>query len=1077
MKYGVILTVMAILTGWGSLAQPVWGVIPRTATPSDSQANAWPTPLANKTTPAAFPFYDGFESGVLSNCWTTNSTGAGRIRLTNPTNGFEGNRSLFMDSASGSALNEATLTLNLAGQTSVIFRCWTRDYSDEAHPMPESFVTSTNADGIAVSADGLLWHRLVDLAALGNQSVYTNLVVDLAAFAADRSLPLTSTFQIRFQQYDSGAYPARGRSFDHISLTPALSTNPTVICAQGFEGETGDNWGFRIVPSSGQIAVSTNRKYSGTRSLKMVTSSSLGADPYIEFDNVAIDAYRHVRLTVAFSSHGPDYLDDLYLDISYDNGTTWSGTGSVALVKGYNNISVPFGETKGSNTVASNPWIVEIPEGTAQIKARLRFDEYSAEDGNLYPSSAADTNFVDHVVLDYLPGSQPPMLVPIDDKTAMVSNRLEFAVVATDIDAGTVTLAASNLPAGATFAPVTGPAPLTNIFEFTPDVAQADAVYPVVFHASDEDGFNSQTVTIRVLDRVVTFSTNRLLLNEESGVAALGVSLSRMADATVPLEISGTAALGADCTLSSTTLVFSAEGPVEQFVSVVAFNDDLPEGLESGRISVAINPESTGIDSGCEIFIRDDDSVTIATANLPSSGILDPCYQEAGERILQALGADVVAMQEFNVFDAGGQREFVDRLFGTNYSVYVEPDSFMPNGIISRWPILEAGEWDDPVLGDREFVWAKVDVPGGRPLYVVSIHLFASGTMTDRADEARALTNYLAQAGFHPSDLVVVCGDLNTESRSEAAFQVLKTTLSDDRKPADQFGDTDTNKGRDKPFDVVLPTGYLDARHLPVRFGGLTFPEGLVFDTRLWSEETIPFPAQVGDSATVNMSHMGVEKLFSLDRFVTILTAAGENGTVGPVNPEVGVGSNQIFTITAAPYFHVGRLATNGAAWTPLGQPAELVWTWSNAQDNAWLEVAFEENRTGGRDIPEWWLAAHGITNEFDAAEEADLDGDGIPTWQEFAMDTHPNDSNSFLHVDTMGLAYGPENVVTGYVMAWPASTGRVYDLRYRADLLGDIWIPMEGMTNLVATTDRLSVTNPFHAGQTRMIRIHVREP
>ena len=80
---------------------------------------------------------------------------AGRIRLVNPTNGFEGDRSLAMDSVAGAALNEATLTVDLSGQTNVIFRCWTRDYADAAHPMPATFIGSTNADGIAVSADGL----------------------------------------------------------------------------------------------------------------------------------------------------------------------------------------------------------------------------------------------------------------------------------------------------------------------------------------------------------------------------------------------------------------------------------------------------------------------------------------------------------------------------------------------------------------------------------------------------------------------------------------------------------------------------------------------------------------------------------------------------------------------------------------------------------------------------------------------------------------------------------------------------------------------------------------------------------
>jgi hypothetical protein len=233
---------------------------------------AWLTIQDDEAPRAGFPFYEGFESEAWSNYWAVASTGAGRIQRANPTNGFEGGRSMVMDSVSGAALNEATLTVDLSGQTSVIFRCWTRDFADTAHPMPATFTGSVLADGIAVSTDGLTWHRLLDLAALGRQAVYTNLVVDLAAFAADRGLPLTALFQIRFQQYDTGAFPARGRAFDHISLTPAPAGPASVLRAQGFEGGTADTWGFRLMPMAGQIAVRPERQARGSRSLRLAGS-------------------------------------------------------------------------------------------------------------------------------------------------------------------------------------------------------------------------------------------------------------------------------------------------------------------------------------------------------------------------------------------------------------------------------------------------------------------------------------------------------------------------------------------------------------------------------------------------------------------------------------------------------------------------------------------------------------------------------------------------------------------------------------------------------------------------------------
>ena len=47
---------------------------------------------------------------------------------------------------------------------------------------------------------------------------------------------------------------------------------------------------------------------------------------------------------------------------------------------------------------------------------------------------------------------------------------------------------------------------------------------------------------------------------------------------------------------------------------------------------------------------------------------------------------------------------------------------------------------------------------------------------------------------------------------------------------------------------------------------------------------------------------------------------------------------------------------------------------------------------------PEYWLAAHGLTNgSFAAAELLDHDGDGLATWEEYIADTDPTNSQSVL--------------------------------------------------------------------------------
>ena len=437
---------------------------------------------------AAFPFYEGFESGTWSNYWTTSSTGAGRIQLANPTNGFEGDRGLVMDSTSGAALNEATLTIDLAGQTNVIFRCWTRDFSDTAHYMPATFRGSTNADGIAVSTDGLVWYRLVDLTTAGHQAVYTNRTVDLAAFAAQHGLPLTATFRIRFQQYDTGTFPVRGRAFDHISLTAPPTGSATTLLAQGFEGRGDDAWGFRLMPMSGQVAVRSERHYTGARSLRLAGSSNQDDGPFVEFENSSFGALDSVFLSVAYSASGPDNSDNLYVHVSYDNGLTWSN--AVKLVDGYGDAEVPFGGTSASNpaTATGNPWVMALPAGAVQIKVRLVYQEAVGA------SNTNDFYYIDDVVLSHLPSNQPPVLGELADVTTPVGQPVAFAVTATDVDDDPITLTASNLPAGAVFGATNAAG------SFAWESAAPTGIYAVSFQAADKDGTDEKMVTITVYE-------------------------------------------------------------------------------------------------------------------------------------------------------------------------------------------------------------------------------------------------------------------------------------------------------------------------------------------------------------------------------------------------------------------------------------------------------------------------------------------------------------------------------------------------------------------------------------------------
>ncbi|MCX7847257.1 MAG: hypothetical protein N2595_04420 [bacterium] len=251
----------------------------------------------------------------------------------------------------------------------------------------------------------------------------------------------------------------------------------------------------------------------------------------------------------------------------------------------------------------------------------------------------------------------------------------------------------------------------------------------------------------------------------------------------------------------------------------------------------------------------------VMSANITSGNY--QAYEEPGIRVFQGLKPDIVGIQEFN-YRNGTLRQLVDLAFGTGFYFYVEPGSqSIPNGVVSRWPIVAAGEWDDPYVPDRDFAWATIDLPGPRMLHIVSAHLWSSGGASGRNNQAILLTNHIRRM-FPSSDFVVLAADLNTDSRTEPALTTLKTILRDSKVPVDKNNNDKTNEPRTKPYDYVLPNPSLDSNHVPVTIDGYTYPYGLVFDSAVWHDTTPPPPVLPGDSHVPGMQHMPVLKDFLL---------------------------------------------------------------------------------------------------------------------------------------------------------------------------------------------------------------------
>jgi endonuclease/exonuclease/phosphatase family metal-dependent hydrolase len=257
----------------------------------------------------------------------------------------------------------------------------------------------------------------------------------------------------------------------------------------------------------------------------------------------------------------------------------------------------------------------------------------------------------------------------------------------------------------------------------------------------------------------------------------------------------------------------------------------------------------------------------IVAANLTSGNA--QAYDEGhGTRILQGIKPDIALVQEFR-YGGGSQtdakaREWVNLAFGPEYSYYREssasPAGDIPNGIVSRYPILEAGEWQDTAVSNRDFAWARIDIPGDIDLWAVSVHFLT--TDSARNGEATALRNYIT-GKVPPSDYLVIGGDFNSDSRTEAALNTLSTIVkTSGPHPVDQNGKEGTNASREKPYDGVYADFDLARLQTSVVIGGSSFANGLVVDTRVYTPLSEISPALFGDSGATNMQHMAVVKDF-----------------------------------------------------------------------------------------------------------------------------------------------------------------------------------------------------------------------
>ncbi|NCA83271.1 MAG: hypothetical protein EOM72_11090, partial [Opitutae bacterium] len=646
--------------------------------------------------------------------------------------------------------------------------------------------------------------------------------------------------------FTAGAGPYSTTAGVAVAFTVAALGTPTpVLALQSGVASAGT---YSFVTNSGYFLYLPPTNDVGERSFTFTASNSLGVATQI------------VSVAVAQPT-APSFVA---------LGTQYATTGvAMAFAVVANGSPEPVLELR-STTAASGYTL--LPDGW------LTYTPPQADSGktNTFTFTASNLVGVATQTVSVVVRRAPPTIDPIPVQYMLVDDTLDYAITATDPDSSTMTFFCASAVAPETWSFNT----FSGAFSFDPTTNQA-GTNVFVFTATDDTYLESAPSNMVVVVNsttaqvAVAFGQTRFVGEEGGADIVIPINLAYSASAMVQIRFvgptNGTARLGADFTCSSTNLFIS--GTSSNLVIHVV-DDNVAEGPESIQVQlVPIFPATAGSVTQAVLHIRDNDAFSVVAANITSGSYQR--YEDPGQRILQALCPDVVLLQEFNVTNAT-YRSWVDQHFGTNFDYYVESGAQIPNGIVSRFPIIASGEWDDPKVSNRDFAWATIDLPGTKDLHVVSVHLLTTSSSI-RAEEAAELRDRIVAAGWLPDGYVVVGGDFNISSRGEAAISTLSSVVTDAKQPADQDNESNsknTNSGRTSPYDLVLPSTNLNARHRTFAFWGYTFTNGMVFDTRssyvTWAGG-LPPPALATDSSASQMQHMAVVKVFEIEKDSTML--------------------------------------------------------------------------------------------------------------------------------------------------------------------------------------------------------------
>lgn len=148
------------------------------------------------------------------------------------------------------------------------------------------------------------------------------------------------------------------------------------------------------------------------------------------------------------------------------------------------------------------------------------------------------------------------------------------------------------------------------------------------------------------------------------------------------------------------------------------------------------------------------------------------------------------------------------------------------------------------------------------------------------------------------------------------------------------------------------------------------------------------------------------------------LAASADDPARGSVTPADGrYADGEVVQVTAVASNYFAFSGWSGDA-TGTNNPVGVAMT-----TNRTVVASFAELLTTNHPTPLWWLAAQGVTEDFETAVDA-VGANGSALWESWVAGLDPQDPESVLRVD-----FETQDTADGLVLGWCAVSGRVYSV------------------------------------------------